>query len=84
MIDGGIVMIVVGWLITVFPPVERLVSGRRASARPVAIGIVLRDAYPPPASSPSLTDLVAVADAALEQDALSRGVRGISDAFDQA
>lgn len=47
MIDGGIVMIVVGWLITIFPPAERLVSGRRAAIRPMAIGVVLREAYPP-------------------------------------
>ncbi|MGW8134126.1 hypothetical protein ACWGNZ_00605 [Sphingomonas zeae] len=84
MIDGGIVMIVVGWLITIFPPAERLVSGRRWSARPVAIGIVLRAAYPTPASSPSMTELVAGADAALMEDDLLRGERGVAEVYDQA
>lgn len=84
MIDGGIVMIVVGWLITIFPPAERLVSGRRAAIRPMAIGVVLREAYPPRVSPPTMIDLVAAADAALMDDALLRGERGVSDAYDQA
>ncbi|WP_047866765.1 hypothetical protein [Sphingomonas paucimobilis] len=79
MIDGGIVMIVVGWLITIFPPVERLVSGRRAAVRPVAIGVVLREAYPPHSSPPTLIELVVAADAALLDDALLRGERGASN-----
>jgi hypothetical protein len=84
MIDGGIVMIVVGWLITFLPPVERLVSGRRAAVRPVAIGVVLREAYPPHSSPSTLIELVAAADAALMDDALLRGERGVSDTYDQA
>lgn len=84
MIDGGIVMIVVGWLITIFPPAERLVSGRRAAIRPMAISVVLREAYPPHISPPTMIDLVAAADAALLDDALLRGERGVSDAYDQA
>lgn len=83
MIDGGIVMIVVGWLITIFPPVERMVSGRRAAIRPLAIGVVLREAYPPHGSPPTMIDLVAAADAALLDDDLLRGERGVSDAYDQ-
>lgn len=83
MIDGGIVMIVVGWLITIFPPAERLVSGRRAAIRPMAIGVVLREAYPPHRSPPTMIELVAAADAALKDDALLRGERGVSDVYDQ-
>lgn len=84
MIDGGIVMIVVGWLITILPPAERLVSGRRSAVRPMAIGVVLREAYPPHSSPPTLIELVAAADAALMDDALLRGERGVSDTYDQA
>ena len=83
MIDGGIVMIVVGWLITIFPPVERMVSGRRAAIRPMAIGVVLREAYPPHGSPTTLIELVAAADAALMDDDLLRGERGVSDVYDQ-
>ncbi|WP_433910363.1 hypothetical protein [Sphingomonas yabuuchiae] len=83
MIDGGAILIVVGWLMMCAAPAEKMVAGRRA-ARPVVIGVVLRTAYPPPACSPSLIELVAAADAALENDALMLGERGVSDVYDQA
>lgn len=83
MIEGGVMMIVISWVLMCTAPAEKMVAGRRA-ARPVAIGIVLREAYPPPASSPLMNELVAAADASLEQDALMRGERGIRAIYDQA
>lgn len=83
MIEGGIVMIVIGWLITIVPPAEKLMAGRRA-ARPVAIGIILQQAYPTAAPSASLLELAASADASLQSDDLLRGVRDIGQIYDEA
>lgn len=83
MIDGGIVMIVIGWLIAIVPPAEKLVAGRRA-ARPVTIGVILRQAYPPVAPTASILELAASADASLQRDDLLRGVRDIGQIYDEA
>ena len=83
MIDGGVILIVVGWLITFVPPAERLMAGRRA-ARPVAIGIVLRQAFPAVQPPTSMLELAASADASLQRDDLLRGVRDLGHVYDEA
>ncbi len=83
MIDGGIVMIVIGWLITIVPPAEKLMAGRRA-ARPIAVGVILRQAYPPAVPTASILELATSAEASLQQDDLVRGVRDIGQIYDEA
>ena len=83
MIDGGFVMIMIGVLVMFVPPTHRIVAHRRAiGVLPYAAA--LQQAFPAAAPTPSLTRLVGEAEAALESDALLRGVRSVTAIYDQA
>ncbi len=83
MIEGGVVMIVISWILMCTGPAEKMVAGRRTT-RPVMIGVILREAYPPPVSSPSLIELVAAIDASFDQDASTQVHRAIGDIYDHS
>lgn len=83
MIDGGFMMIMIGVLVMFVPPTHRIVSHRRA-VRVLPYAAALQQAFPAAAPTPSLSRLVNEAEAALESDALLRGVRGLTTTYDQA
>ncbi len=83
MIEGGVVLIVISWFLSCASPAEKLVKGRRAT-RTMVIGVVLREAYPPPVSSSSFIELVAAIDAGFEGDASTQAHKAIGAIYDQA
>jgi hypothetical protein len=78
MIDGGLVMIVISALIMFVPPAAA--STRRQAG---SLKAVLNTAYPPIAPTPAIIVLIEQAEAALDRDALLRGVRAITTTYDQ-
>lgn len=78
MIDGGLVMIVIS---TLFMLVPAAATRTRRDAGPLKA--ILNNAYPPIAPTPAIIVLIGQAEAALERDALLRGVRAITTTYDQ-
>jgi len=83
MIDGGIILFLIAAFIAVAAlPAERALARRaqhhEISARPVVAAFRI----PPPA--PSLDALAAQAEAALDADDLTRGVRDVSQVYRRA
>lgn len=83
MMDQGIVMMVVGTVLSFIPPACRASAGRPLFGA-AAAGVVLRIAYPVPAHAPPMSRLLAEADEAMERDAMLRGLRAVTEAYDRA
>ena len=82
MIDGGVLIMLVSVMI-LFTPRGYSAQPVRRPATIIIASAALRTAYPPATPTPQLTALVARADEALEQDSLTRGVRGIAATYDR-
>lgn len=79
----GLVLWVIALAIIFATPAARQIDARRQVRAPIAQQ--LEQAFcvlPPPA--PSLDELAAQAQAALDRDQLTRGLRGIRDTYDRA
>lgn len=83
MIEGGVILCLVGFLLALANPVERTIAHRR-HAQVGAFEDTLRGAFPLHPPTPAFDDLVSRAETALEQDALSRGIRATAATYDQA
>ena len=77
MIDGGILIMIVS-LVIMFTPQGKTVTVVRRQIHTINAGVALRTTYPPAMPSAQLTELVARADAALDQDSLTSGLRGVA------
>jgi hypothetical protein len=80
MIDGGVLIMIVS-LAIMFTPRGHGSHVIRRPASTIIASAALRTACPPTMPPAQLTELVARADAALEQDSLTSGLRGISAVY---
>ncbi len=80
MIDGGLIIILVSMVIMFTPRGHGTATPRRPATTIIA-SVALRTTYPPAMPSAELTELVARADAALEHDSLTSGLRGVSAVY---
>lgn len=78
----GLVLWVIALAIIFATPAARQIESRRHVRPPFAQA--LQQACPTPSPAPALDELLAKAEAALERDQLTRGLRGIQDAYDRA
>ena len=74
MIDGGLIMMLVGALALAIGPIERVLANRRW-VRTELVEPVLRRAFPPPPPKQDLERLIVSADAARESAELRRAQR---------
>ncbi len=81
MIEGLILMVIALALACASPAARQMDARQRGRA---LYGELLHQAYPLPPPAPSLDELTQLAESALEQDALARGVRGVRDTYDRA
>jgi hypothetical protein len=79
-IDGGLLIMLASLALMFVPHAQRSHAARRPPTTIIA-RLALRVTYPPALPTPQLTELVARADAALEQDSLTSGLRGISAVY---
>lgn len=79
----GLVLWLIALALIFATPAARQIDARRQVRPPIAQQLEQAfQALPPPA--PSLDELAARAQAALERDQLTRGLRGIRDTYDRA
>ncbi len=83
MIEGLLIMFLGALLVAATPAATHLAHHRHHRGL-APMTDVLRTAHPVRQVPSDLERLAAEAEAALERDALSRGVRGIAEVFDQA
>lgn len=79
----GEILVLVGMMAMMVSPIERTLSHRRHIQTEMFEG-ALKRAFPFPAPSPSIDDLVHAAERALEQEALSRGIAATAATYDRA
>jgi hypothetical protein len=85
MIEGGYLIILASVAMMFVHAAPATAHALRRPVRMLGCGIVLRTAFPLIAApAPRLSTLVEQADAALDRDALMRGVRGVTATYDQA
>lgn len=83
MIVEGLIMMLVALALTCATPAVRQLDARRHLRPPIAQPLEQAfGALPQPA--PALDRLVAEAEAAIERDDLTRGIRGLRDLYDRA
>lgn len=78
----GLILMVIALALACATPAARQMDARQRH-RP-AFSEALDRAFPLPPPAPTLQELVQQADAALQDDALTRGTRAVRDAYDRA
>lgn len=80
MIDGGLLLIMLGAIALVVIPLQDAIAYRRW-ARTATIGQTLRAAVPMAEPTPALDRLVIEADVAIARDELLSGVAGVAEIY---